>query len=131
MARMTRAEKEALEAAKRKQKADAVKENWHRRVIKVLLELIKEPVYISTKEEQNSTWIQVQKLNESFWCDPSFPIDLPDNDAEVLAADYQLSVAEDVIDYFERERKETERLRNLKSNALAKLSAEEREVLGL
>jgi len=131
MARMTRAEKEALEAAKRKQKADAVKENWHRRVIKVLLELIEEPVYISTKKELNSTWIQVRKLNKSFWCDPSFPIDLPDNDAEVLAADYQLSVAEDVIDYFERERKETERLSNLKSNALAKLSAEEREVLGL
>lgn len=139
MARETRAAREAREAAERaefnRERADEVRAGWHRRVAVLMLKLRSEPVSVTTEEDKGVTWVTVKDCrsrDERFWTEPTFPLDLPeDDDAWVCVLEARLEDAEEMLRDFERERLEAARKAALKKEALSKLTDEEREVLGL
>lgn len=139
MARKTRAERDAEVAAEReelrKEQADAARATWHRRVAALLLDLrLESQVHVGASTEDAVTWLKIQDCrlsDERFWCTPFFPLDLSDDDGVAVAHEEQLCRAEQLVRELKQAREEERRRAQLRNDALAKLSDEEREVLGL
>lgn len=138
MARETKATREARELKEAeeytRERAGATRASWHRRVALLLLDLRNEGgIDIQLSEDDDLTWLTVKDVTRRFWCTPFFPLDLPErfDDTLVLSHEIQLRRAEELASDLKRERRETERREKVRSDALEKLSAEEREVLGL
>lgn len=130
-ARLARELKEREEV--RREQADAVRATWHRRIALLLLALRNESEVSVIFDDEG--WLKVKDNRDvgvRFWTEPSFPLDLDGmNDNVVIDYERSLEHAEALPEDLNRERREAERKAQLRRDALEKLNAEEREVLGL
>jgi hypothetical protein len=132
-----RLSREVREVVERKDRVDHVYVTWHRRVAMVLLDLRNESqISVTKSEESDMTWLSLKDnrpRDERFWCTPFFPLDLPVDviDGVILDHEVQLSRAEALVEEILLARREAERREKLRTDALNKLTTEEREVLGL
>lgn len=132
MARETKAQREAREAAERQEAWDRFREEYPQRFAEVLFEYTR--LTVSCEQAGGCPYQVVQMDSETYrfvhgWSDYALKVTVPVN--QNWEALYALeSIERDVQDYYD-EVAEVERRDTVKRDALAKLNDEERELLGL
>lgn len=121
MARKTKAELEAEREAERAQQVAVARATYTQRLMSLLARATKENFELEVKDQLFKVEDRDDRRSSPFFLMPVW----------TDASDAALFELEMAVEYKEEERAEAERRYEMKQTALAKLSKEERELLGL
>ena len=121
MARETKAQREVREAAEKAQRLEVAKATYVERMMAVLRRATKQNFELEVSETMHFRVTDRDGREDYFYVSPAWD----------ESADMELVELEQSVEWKEEAAEDAERLRNLRKNALAKLSEEERTALGV
>lgn len=139
MARLTAAQKREIEEKEQQERFSRELEEYRSSILSKLLDLVSEAqkeleidVQVTSKELDNGDKVYFVRLYDSPSKDRcSVNSAIPGSITELSNSTWNLTGAFDLIDRVRQRRLKAEEAQKIRSAALAKLSAEERRVLGL